>query len=144
MKITVFSGAAVIVLVTLILFACAPPEEEPVTMSERMDSFEGDLNTDADRVNIYYNLHSNLHDAYKAPSTWGGTLAYNNKPFSFSIIELIDHGNGTGRVNAEFEWKLDKTDCAVNMKQDDEDNWFITQMTLGDYPTAGTNTEFFP
>ena len=60
---------AIIILLALIYIGCEQPPE-PVSQEDRADRFETDLNNDAERDNIWENLHPSIQNAWKSPTPW--------------------------------------------------------------------------
>ncbi len=115
---------ALLAVSLFVFFSCQM--EEPVSKEDRMDIFLEDLNEDLDRDEIYKNLHPDIRNAWKDPSSWSTTaLRSDYEPFSFGSLSYGDT-TVAGTITSDFH---SGDPLEVQIKKDGDD-WFIKKVII--------------
>ena len=116
-------------------FACEDAGDgEAMSIQERVENFEYDLNTDVDTINPRNHIYNNFHPDMPQYNTWkdgmqweSSQFASSNAPFTFSSIDYTNNPV-TGICN------FNSTDYTISITlaedNDVEDNWLIMSVSL--------------
>ena len=133
-KYSIYLAPITLLIFILLFFGCEQDEVSPVSVQERVASFLNDLNSDAERDDIWENLHDTIDDPWKLPATWSGT------PFEFGDAPFMLEGStfGTNSADATFrsaDPTYDNEPIHFDLQEDEADVWYITKVTIGSPPT---------
>ena len=131
---------ALTLLIIFISFSCQV-EEDPVSISERIQMFQNNLNSDTTRTDTWTHLHpdTSQRNLYKDGTAWLTTpFTQNTLSYSFSSL-TVGSSSAQGVLNATGgdanSW--DGDDVEFTMKEDETDVWYILKVTVDPLDVSG-------
>ena len=120
----------IIAIVSAFFFSSCTPEDETVSVEERIAKFLSDLNGDAERDDIGANLHDTIDDPWMLPATWSATpFEWADQPF-----DLLSMAYGSNTADGTFKSNdvlYDGEAIHFDLQEDGTDVWYITRVTVG-------------
>ena len=125
MKRTIIGRLAVLALAAFVLASCAI---ETTSIEDRIAAFLNDLNNDADRNDIWENLHDDIDNAWKSSTPWEtSAFAYANAPFA---LTAMSYGDNFAQGTINYGGVLSDT-IYFAMKEEEDDDWYIYRIDIG-------------
>ena len=129
-----------LVLIVSLFFSCEEDKAEEMTVAERINAFEADLDN-GDYANIADNFHPEMtsYETYQDGDVLNtGHIRSSYAPFDFS--DPSTSGSGTVTATGSFANNVvsDGTYTA-SMKEDGDNNWKILSIVI----SAGTDQEIY-